>query len=46
VGFTDFLGIDFVKPVMGGKRGGNMIIEALQGVAGVGIFVDPPVYFF
>ena len=36
--------IDLVQPVVAGDIGGNVVIEALQRIPHVGVFIDTPVF--
>ena len=44
MGLGDGTGIEFLQPVVAGDVGGDVVVEALQGVTHVGVLVDPPVF--
>ena len=43
VGVPDLRRIDPLEPVLGGDGGGDVVVQPLEGIAHVAVFVDPPV---
>ena len=45
MGLPDFRGINTVEPVFGGDFGGNIVVQSLQRIGHVTVFLDFPIHF-
>jgi hypothetical protein len=44
VGLPDLLRINFFQPIFRGNRRNNMVVQSLQGVIHIAVFINAPVF--